>query len=165
MAKYYLAYGSNLSVGQMLQRCPNAIYVGQTKLYDYKLMFRGSKTGSYLTIEEAKGYTVPCVVWKVSESDEENLDYYEGYPTFYSKQTMDVTVYGFIDGMEGDAVRTVEAFVYAMGKGHRAGVPSRRYWDVCKEGYRRFGFDLKILKKALEESEMEEFFDWRGRRA
>ena len=32
--KYYLAYGSNLSVGQMLDRCPDAIYVGTSEIRD-----------------------------------------------------------------------------------------------------------------------------------
>lgn len=32
MSKYYLAYGSNLSVAQMAQRCPDAVYVGTAVL-------------------------------------------------------------------------------------------------------------------------------------
>lgn len=159
MAKYYIAYGSNMSVEQMLNRCPNAIYVGHTKLYDRKLMFRGSKTGAYLTIEEALGQCVPCVVWKVTDLDEEQLDHYEGYPIFYKKETLDVTVHSFIDGAEST---TVEAFVYLMGDGHKAGIPSVRYWNICKEGYELFGFDMDVLKRAYYESEEEEFKTWKG---
>ena len=48
--KYYLAYGSNLSVRQMLHRCPDAVYVGTAEIPDYQLLFKGSKTGNYLTI-------------------------------------------------------------------------------------------------------------------
>lgn len=38
MNKYYLAYGSNLSMAQMAQRCPDAVYVGTAELKDYRLL-------------------------------------------------------------------------------------------------------------------------------
>ena len=53
--KYYLAYGSNLNIFQMLSRCPGARLVGVTNLNGYSLVFKGSKTGSYLTIQEEEG--------------------------------------------------------------------------------------------------------------
>ena len=49
--RYYLAYGSNLNVRQMKLRCPTARIVGTATIEGYRLMFKGSKTGSYLTIE------------------------------------------------------------------------------------------------------------------
>ena len=70
MSKYYLAYGSNLSVAQMVQRCPDAVYIGTAVLTDYQLLFKGSQSGNYLTVEPKKGYTVPLLVWKISDRDE-----------------------------------------------------------------------------------------------
>ena len=96
MDKYYLAYGSNLSMAQMAQRCPDAIYVGTAELKDYQLLFKGSQSGSYLTVEPKKGSTVPVLVWRISERDEHYLDCYEGYPSFYYKKTMEVEVKSFI---------------------------------------------------------------------
>ena len=55
MMKNYIAYGSNLNVGQMSRRCPGAIPVGTARIENYELLFRGSKTGSYLTIEPKEG--------------------------------------------------------------------------------------------------------------
>lgn len=74
MNKYYLAYGSNLSMAQMAQRCPDAVYVGTAELKDYQLLFKGSQSGSYLTVEPKKGSTVPVLVWRISERDEHYLD-------------------------------------------------------------------------------------------
>ena len=54
MKKYYLAYGSNLNVHQMKYRCPTARIVGTAVIRDYELLYKGSKTGSYLTIEKKK---------------------------------------------------------------------------------------------------------------
>lgn len=147
--KYYLAYGSNLSVRQMLGRCPNAIYVGTTDLEGWKLMFRGSGSGSYLTIEQAEGCMVPCLVWMVSDYDELMLDRYEGYPTFYKKLDFKVDVIDFLPAEHG---QTIDAFAYVMTGNRPTGVPSRTYWGVCLEGYERFGFDKSVLEEAYVES-------------
>ena len=45
--RYYIAYGSNLNVGQMRMRCPSARIIGTSVLKDYELLFKGSKTGSF----------------------------------------------------------------------------------------------------------------------
>lgn len=117
MKKYYLAYGSNLNVQQMRFRCPDATILGTAEIPDYQLLFKGSKTGSYLTIEKKKGSTVPVAVWEVSERDELNLDAYEGYPNFYYKTEMKLQ----LDGTK----RKVNAFVYIMHEDRKLGIPSR----------------------------------------
>lgn len=79
--KYYLAYGSNLSVEQMNVRTHDTMIVGTGLLKDWRLLFR-----NYATIEKCKKYSVPVLVWKISPQDEKNLDHYEGYPKFYGKK-------------------------------------------------------------------------------
>ena len=147
--KYYLAYGSNLSVAQMLRRCPSAIYVGFSCIPGYRPMFRGSRMGNYLTIEPMKKRMVPVLVWKVTDEDEEALDRYEGYPHFYRKETMKVMLRSLANPL---VAYEVEAFVYIMKGDRPAGKPSEGYWLVCMEGYLRFGFDTKILERAYRES-------------
>ena len=66
MKKYYIAYGSNLNVQQMKFRCPTARIVGTSVIKDYQLLYKGSKTGSYLTIEKKKGGIVPVAIWEVT---------------------------------------------------------------------------------------------------
>ena len=147
--KYFLAYGSNLSVAQMLHRCPSAVYVGYSDLPGYRLLFRGSQTGSYLTIERIKKRTVPVLVWKVSDEDEAALDLYEGYPRFYRKETMKVMLRSFANPL---VIDEVEAFVYIMDESRPLGRPSEGYYRICLEGYLRFGFDPAILERAYRES-------------
>ncbi len=149
MIRYYLAYGSNLAVDQMAWRCPDAVYIGTAELKGYRLLFRGSQSGNYLTIEKKPRRKVPVLVWKVSEKDEMALDRYEGFPRFYRKETMEVEVKNLLDGT---VVGTVEAFVYIMDESRALGRPSESYYWVCEEGYRHFGFDERILKKAYQES-------------
>ena len=72
--RYYIAYGSNLNIPQMRMRCPGARIIGTSVIEDYQLLFKGSKTGSYLTIEPMEGAEVPVVIWEVTETDEKALD-------------------------------------------------------------------------------------------
>lgn len=140
--KIYIAYGSNLNLPQMAQRCPTAKVLGASEIKDYELLFRGSKTGSYATIEPCEGKTVPVLLWTVGKKDELALDRYEGYPMFYEKENMALS----IDGKE------VNAFVYVMTEGHRLGMPSQYYVDVIAQGYQSAGFDLNVLQEAITET-------------
>lgn len=143
--RYYLAYGSNLHRQQMRYRCPDAEMVGTAIIPNYRLMFKGSKTGAYLTIEPAEGYLVPVGVWAVSKQDERHLDRYEGYPTFYYKKEMTVTIKDYETGKS----RQENAFVYIMHEDRPLGVPTSMYVQTCVIGYLQFGFDATLLDEAL----------------
>ena len=151
MKKYYLAYGSNLNVVQMQHRCPTARVVGTAEIKDYELLFKGSMTGSYLTIEKAEGKAVPAAVWEVKKQDELALDRYEGYPSFYYKKEMEIEYTGIVTHLR----RKVKAFVYIMHEDRPIGVPSNQYVRTCLEGYRDFGFDISTLRSAYEFSRKE----------
>ena len=142
--RYYIAYGSNLNVQQMRWRCPNARIIGTSELKNYRLMFKGSKTGSYLTIEPETGYTVPVAVWEVSAEEERALDRYEGYPSFYYKTEMTLEVKGFRTGK----LRRRRAFVYIMREERPYGIPTSSYLSTCGQGYRFFGFPVDKLLEA-----------------
>ena len=143
--RYYLAYGSNLNKAQMAGRCPGAKPAGIAELKGWRLMFKGSLTGSYLTIEPEEGCSVPAAVWQVTGGHERNLDVYEGYPTFYYKKEMRVAMTDLSTGEK----REVDTFVYIMHEDRFHGVPTRRYVDTCLEGYRDFGFDPTVLSEAV----------------
>lgn len=106
--RYYIAYGSNLNITQMRFRCPNARIIGTSVVPDYELLFKGSKTGSYLTIEPKAGASVPVAVWETTADDELALDRYEGYPTFYYKAEMTLP----ITGIKSGKVRERKVYVY-----------------------------------------------------
>lgn len=143
--RYYIAYGSNLNIPQMRMRCPGARIIGTSVIEDYQLLFKGSKTGSYLTIEPMEGAEVPVVIWEVTENDEKALDRYEGYPNFYYKKEMTLD----IKGIRTKKVRRREAFVYIMHEERELGIPSWYYVNTCLDGYRAFGFDEKYLFDAI----------------
>ena len=143
MSKKYIAYGSNLSVEQMAQRCPDAKMIGMAAVKDWKLVFRGCAT-----IEPAEGKVVPVLIWEISEKDERNLDRYEGWPRYYRKEDMTVAM----TDLDGRNPQEVTAMVYLMNDGHPIQTPWRSYYDILADGYARFGFNNFLLERAFEEA-------------
>ena len=132
--RYYIAYGSNLNIRQMRRRCPSARIIGISTLNGYELLFKGSKTGSYLTVEKKDGSSVPVAVWEVAPADEKALDRYEGFPTFYYKKELTLPIKGIRTGK----IRKRRVFVYIMHEDRSIGIPSVTYMQTCLQGYEDF---------------------------
>lgn len=145
--KYYVAYGSNLSVEQMAYRCPDATIVGTGVLEGWRLVFR-----THATIEPCEGFSVPVLVWAISGRDEARLDRYEGFPRYYVKEYLSVPVTAPTGHFNA------RGMVYLMTPGNPISRPSGAYFDIISDGYKRFGFDLHILHEALEASWYNEGF-------
>lgn len=141
-ARYYIAYGSNLNLEQMQRRCPTAQVVGVSELKGYKLTFKGALANAYATIEESTDSTVPVLIWSLKSEDEQSLDRYEGYPTYYFKEMHTVVVNG----------KSIEAMVYIMNKKYKAGIPSGDYYNTVSKGYNDNQLSIKYLEEALRES-------------
>ena len=141
--KFYIAYGSNLSHAQMRERCPDAVPYGAGVLKDYELVFK-----VHADIVPHKGWEVPIGVWTISDKDEEFLDYYEGYPGYYIKKNVDVTVRSFKTG----ELRTKTGMVYMMAADKALTTPDRYYFDGICEGYHDFNLDIIPLLEAFEKT-------------
>jgi len=143
-----VAYGSNLNLEQMAMRCPTAKIEGKGILKGYRLLFKGREDSAYCTIEKKRGGKVPVVIWELEPEDEKALDFYEGYPRFYEKEDVKVTL---------ENGRVIMAMVYIMtdkvlNRIH-LNLPSKSYLHTVREGYRRAGFDEKFVEDALKVSE------------
>ncbi|MBR2215969.1 MAG: gamma-glutamylcyclotransferase [Selenomonadaceae bacterium] len=139
----YIAYGSNMDEVQMELRCPDSVILGKGYLKNWRLMFKGSKTGAYATIERKKGFVVPVILWTISVADEANLDRYEGFPRFYYKRRV-----RYEDAAGGAKM----GMAYIMHEERVLGEPSVYYYKVLEDAYKKFGFDLEILDTAYEYS-------------
>lgn len=137
--KIYLAYGSNLNLSQMANRCPTAKLLGASVLKDYQLLFRGSNGAAVATVEPLKGSSVPVLLWEITPADEAALDRYEGWPFLYRKETFKVK---FVR-------KNIEAMAYIMNEGRPLAGPSCYYYSVILEGYKSLDFNIGILKKAV----------------
>lgn len=142
MKKLYIAYGSNMDEKQMAYRCPTARLIGKSEVEGYELLFKGSLTGAYATIEPKEGGRVPVLVWEIGKTDEASLDRYEGFPAFYYKKDLDI----LLDGQE------VTAMAYIMDERRPLGIPGTHYYAVLVKAYGKFGFPMEVLAKAYEAS-------------
>lgn len=136
--KIYLAYGSNLNLKQMAQRCPTAKVLGASTLKDYQLMFRGAFGNAHATVEPCNGSEVPVLLWGITEEDEKRLDRYEGFPRYYIKKTVKVKL----------GRKSVEAMVYIMTEGKPFNPPSVFYYETIREGYKENELPLRKLENA-----------------
>lgn len=137
----YIAYGSNMNLKQMAYRCPNSYVVGNGKLKGYRLVFN---VHADIIKTDNENDFVPVVVWNISDSDWARLDMYEGYPSYYVKETVNVIL---------DNGKIEKAIVYVMAE-NRKGIcpPAQSYFDGIYKGYIENGIDVEYLYEALEHS-------------
>lgn len=155
--KLYVAYGSNMDEAQMEVRCPDAKLFGKGWLPGYRLAFRGSLTGYYATIEKGESTYggVPVLLWLISDADETRLDRYEGFPSFYRKETIEVErvmerlpdTDARIDAWTPHGIR--HGLVYIMTAGSPYGTPSKRYMNPICRAYLKYGMDTGILTEGV----------------
>lgn len=148
--RYYIAYGSNLSIGQMAYRCPEARIEGTAVLGGWQLLFKGCAT-----IKPKPGKNTPVLIWSISENDERSLDRYEGFPHLYYKKELPVMMFPTDEAgnpLDKDP-QEVTAMVYIMDAQRRdLAAPSARYYGILEDGYRDFHFPMHILRQALTDS-------------
>ena len=144
MKRLNAAFGSNLNLEQMGVRCPSARIYKKGVIKGYKLLFRGGKTNAYATIEPSENSEVPVLVWEIQPEDEKALDRYEGYPRFYGKEDLSVEL------EDGERIK---AMTYIMTEERTEyNMPSLRYLNTIKEGYKSLGFCMGVLEKALKDT-------------
>ena len=121
----------------MADRCPDARYLGNTMLKDWRLIFK-----SVATIEKDLGKHVPVGVFQITEECEKALDIYEDYPQLYDKKELNV----ILDGTQ------VTAMTYILVEKYGIAPPSRKYFNVISEGYKNCYLNLDFLLEAHENS-------------
>ena len=138
----YIAYGSNMEQEQMAFRCPDARLIGTGTISGARLEFYLHATVEKTDNEQDR---VPVAVWEISREDERRLDLYEGYPSYYTKETWPVRM--------GDGTET-EGMIYLMQLIRKA-PPRGSYYEGIANAYRSLGLEdgiETVLKPARERS-------------
>jgi gamma-glutamylcyclotransferase (GGCT)/AIG2-like uncharacterized protein YtfP len=131
----YIAYGSNMVQEQMAYRCPGARLIGMGYLPGARLEFYLHATVERSQIKAAPT-RVPVAVWEINEADEQRLDRYEGYPSYYIKAERTVHM---TDGSE------IKGMIYLMNQ-KRIAPPTRDYYEGIRRAYQALGFRSEIEK-------------------
>ncbi len=142
MEKYYFAYGSNMNLRQMQDRCPNASFLAKAKLKGYKVVYDGYshyRDGAVANIVESLNDFVYGAVFFIDEKDERTLDSYEGYPKSYQKKEFDV---------EGEDGIIYHVFVY-LREPQKIGEPSEDYRKIVRQGAKDIGLPEEYINKYL----------------
>jgi phage replication-related protein YjqB (UPF0714/DUF867 family) len=84
---FYFAYGSNVCIEQMAQRCPDAIDPRPAVLSDHDWLINERGVA---TVEPATGNVVHGVLWLLSDDDLATLDSAEGVPVRYRRDQLTV---------------------------------------------------------------------------
>lgn len=128
--RYYFAYGANMAYASMKSRCPLAEPVEKLTLRGWRLDF-----GHHATIVRDPDSVCDGFVWKITEYCEDNLDAFEGYPSYYTK------VYLKQDGLPFMAYEMVDI--------SRDASPMQSYIDLLRQGYNEWDLNHQLLDDAL----------------
>jgi gamma-glutamylcyclotransferase len=129
----YFAYGSNMERVHLKRRCPKAKFLSAAVLPGHELVFAGSSRmwgGGIADIRSVAEKSVEGVLWEITETDQETLDEYEGYPDLYLRKTVEVRT---------SAGKVVTAFAYVMANPGREAPPSRPYKRLLISGAEEHG--------------------------
>lgn len=149
---YYFAYGSNLNLRQMTERCPGHRIVGRARVIDHALTFTGHSHrwgGAVATIVPVKSAAVEGVVYAITDEHVSILDGFEEHPDVYLRQPIDVSLLGASAADDTHALPagplTVMTYVQPLIE-PLPGAPG--YVDVIRQGYRTHGLHVPTLDLA-----------------
>jgi phage replication-related protein YjqB (UPF0714/DUF867 family)/gamma-glutamylcyclotransferase (GGCT)/AIG2-like uncharacterized protein YtfP len=142
----YFAYGSNLCVQQMAQRCPDARNPRRATLADHDWLINERGVA---TVEPFPGSEVHGVVWQVSDRDLATLDSAEGVPVRYRRDELTVhtdngpsAAWVYIDHRVEPGPPRPGYLERILDGAHHHGLPSRwiqflERWDPARWPQRR----------------------------
>src|SRR6516162_532514 len=128
----YAAYGSNMDPEQMLLRCPHSPQRGTGWLEGWRLTFGGEDIGwdgALATVVEDPGSRVFVVVYDMFETDEKELDNWDGVTLgYYRKAKVRVQT------LDGDVL----AWLYVLNF-YEGGLPSARAIGILADSAEKAG--------------------------
>lgn len=87
---FYFAYGSNLHLAQMAQRCPGSKFVGKATLSGYEWQVKFTRGGQCDQVRH--GLSVEGLLYLIDSKDEKCLDRSEGLEKKFYKILLEVTL-------------------------------------------------------------------------
>lgn len=133
----YFAYGSNMNESRRLERFPEAIPAGISKLEDYKFALDSE---GYATVLKSAGNHVWGFLWDISEEHKKNFDNAEGIHTGAYRDSNIV--------MEQDTIQT-EALIYISLRELNNGNRIAGYENIVIQGAREKGLPDCYIQELL----------------
>lgn len=132
---YYFAYGSNMDSTQMDERCKDHTFIAKAKLENYKFIINTRGVASIIPKDRSIVYGI---LWKISDSDECELNHHEGveYGT-YTKKFLNVeSFYG----------KSFKALTY-IASNNKLGSPELYYIEKIIDSIKKYDFPQSYIKE------------------
>jgi hypothetical protein len=143
----YFAYGSNLDVAQMEQRCHSPALMRIAYLPHHRFVFAGTSPNrenmGVGSLRAAANQQLAGVIWSITDADLKELDAREGFPSRYQREHLTVVD---LQGLRH------QAFVYFKSKDVPLNPPCQAYLLQVLQAYEYHGFDSEIIHQANEEA-------------
>ena len=139
----YWAYGSNLDLKQILERCPSSKPMGA---YTKKGMVLEFRDYANVRFDKSKDSAVPGMLYSMTYSDLLKMDTFEHTNIREQEKGKYRRESFMISGFK-------KVYYYRMNEKARESYfiyPSSRYEGLIRNAYSRLGFDLNILDRALD---------------
>jgi gamma-glutamylcyclotransferase (GGCT)/AIG2-like uncharacterized protein YtfP len=127
------SYGANTNLDSMAHRCPAAQSLGKATLQDWQFRF-----ARHADVVRAPGDSVEGVLWEITEECLASLDAFEGFPFYYDRVLVQVTL---ASGYTTDQ----NVYVYVMQPGRELSAPDDYYLNTLAEGYVTHGINVRQL--------------------
>jgi gamma-glutamylcyclotransferase len=125
----YFAYGSNMNLAQMKERCPGGRFLKPVVLEGHRFVYDGysvAREGATGNIVPSEVDSVRGALFEITERDKLALDSHEGYPKTYDRREFDVR------DADGNSYRAVAYF----RTGRAPGKPHPNYEKIILDGAR-----------------------------
>jgi len=139
----YFAYGANLNLDGMNNRCPGNKPLSKAVLKNYRFMFK-----SVADIEEAANHSVHGALYEITKEHLRSLDRFEGYPRLYIRKTVPVITE---DGGE------IQAVVYQMTDRNHYSSPCLGYLNIILSGCRQWQLPDEYIQYIISRAKNPQF--------
>jgi hypothetical protein len=129
----YFAYGSNMDLVQMGNRCTAAQTIGTALLPSYRFLIN---THGGATVIPDPDSTVQGLLWKITKADERSLDHYEGVRRRVYKKD-------FVDVVKSDGGK-IRALIY-IATDSAPGKPRHGYMEKIIAGAEQCGLPKSYI--------------------
>ncbi len=149
MARYYFAYGSNLSLTQMRTRCPDSQAVAAVSATRWRIAFYGGGNqrwgiGGVATLTQNESAVAHGALYLLTALDELAMDGFEGVA--HGKYFKDETFGRHISCPKLTSADVI--YAYIMSNPATPNLPSHKYLDTIRQGYQDWKLpDSQLLEQ------------------
>jgi gamma-glutamylcyclotransferase len=152
---YYFAYGSNMSLKRLEERIGKVIHCGTAWLKNYSFSFnkRGSDGTGKANLVPNSSSAVEGVVYKLSTTQMNQLDHYEGVPKHYTRKTVSIL------SSNGQSTQSIQATTYVAKKALTSSTPlqpSRIYLNYILAGAKENDLRPRSVQRILDAAQYHE---------